>query len=163
MSTVTSTEKDNLSIDPDRDFDRFLRLTEPRLRLALMSTYGFEEGREATAEALAWAWEHRDRLVEINYPVRYLYRVGQSRVRRRKLRLPFARTVWAEPRIEPELMGALRQLSERQRVAVVLVHGYAWTLAEVAELLELKVPTVQTHLERGLSRLRSLLEVTPDA
>jgi DNA-directed RNA polymerase specialized sigma24 family protein len=163
MTAVTSIEEDNLSIDPDRDFDSFFRLTEPRLRLALMSAYGFEDGREATAEALAWAWEHRGRLAEIDYPVRFLYRVGQSHVRRRKLRLPFVRAVWTEPRVEPELMGALRQLSERQRVAVVLVHGYVWTLAEVAELLELKVPTVQTHLERGLSRLRSLLEVTPDA
>ncbi len=160
---MTSTEEDNLSIDPARNFDRFLRLTEPRLRLALTSTYSFEEGREATAEALAWAWEHRDRLGEIKCPVRYLYRVGQSHVRRRKLRMPFARAVWAEPRIEPELMGALRKLSERQRVAVVLVHGCAWPLAEVVELLELKVPTVQTHLERGLSRLRSLLEVTEPA
>jgi len=39
-------------------------------------------------------------------------------------------------------MNALRKLSQRQRVAVVLVHGYSWTLAEVAELLGLKVTTV---------------------
>ncbi len=160
---MTSTEEDNLSIDEDRDFDRFFHQTEPRLRRALMATYGFESGREATAEALAWAWEHRDRLDEISCPVRYLYRVGQSSVRRRKLRAPFARTEWSEPWVEPELMRALRRTSERQRVAVVLVHGYSWTLAEVADLLGVKVTTVQTHLERGLSRLRSLLEVIPDA
>lgn len=159
---MRSIEEDNLSIDADRDFDLFFQLTEPRLRRALTAAYGFEAGREATAEAFAWAWEHRDRLLEIDHPVRYLYRVGQSRVRRRKLRVPFGRTEWSEPWIEPELMSALRKISERQRVAVVLVHGYAWTLAEVAELLDIKVTTVQTHLERGLDRLRLLLEVTPN-
>jgi DNA-directed RNA polymerase specialized sigma24 family protein len=160
---VTSTEEHNLSIDVDQGFERFFQQTEPRLRRALMATYGFEAGREATADALSWAWEHRDRLDEISSPTRYLYRVGQSSLRRRKLRAPFARTEWSEPWIEPELAGALRGLPHRQRVAVVLVHAYGWTLAEVADLLGVKVTTVQTHLERGLSRLRSLLEVIPDA
>jgi DNA-directed RNA polymerase specialized sigma24 family protein len=41
---------------------------------------------------------------------------------------------------------------------VVLVHGYE-TLAEVAGLLGVSVSTVQTHLERGLARLRADLEV----
>jgi hypothetical protein len=54
---VRSTEEDNLSIEADRDFDLFFQLTEPRLRRALMAAYEFETGREATAEALAWAWE----------------------------------------------------------------------------------------------------------
>jgi len=128
-----------------------------------MATYGPEAGREATAEAFAWAWEHRDDLESLDYPVRYLYRVAQSRSRRRKVGVLQARNEWAEPWIEPDLMNALRKLSQRQRVAVVLVHGYSWTLAEVAELLGLKVTTVQTHLERGLARLRSHLEVVPDA
>jgi RNA polymerase sigma factor (sigma-70 family) len=55
----------------------------------------------------------------------------------------------------------LAQLSDRQRVAVVLVHGFGWTLREVAELTGTKITTVQNHLERGLARLRSGLEVTP--
>ncbi|MGH9171025.1 MAG: RNA polymerase sigma factor [Acidimicrobiales bacterium] len=152
-----------MSIDPASDFDNFFKSAEPRLRRALMAAYGIEAGREATAEAFAWAWEHQDRLAALDSPIGYLYRVGQSRARRRKLRVPFVRQQWSEPWVEPELSGALRKLSERQRTAVVLVHGYSWTLAEVGELLGLKVTTVQTHLDRGLARLRSLLEVTPDA
>ena len=54
----------------------------------------------------------------------------------------------------------LAQLSDRQRVAVVLVHGFGWTLREVAELTNTKVTTVQNHLERGLAQLRRGLEVT---
>jgi DNA-directed RNA polymerase specialized sigma24 family protein len=54
----------------------------------------------------------------------------------------------------------LAQLSDRQRVAVVLVHGFGWTIREVAELTNTRTTTVQNHLERGLARLRSGLEVT---
>jgi RNA polymerase sigma factor (sigma-70 family) len=50
-------------------------------------------------------------------------------------------------------------LSEQQRTAVVLVHAYGWTLREVAELHGITVSTVQTHLERGLFKLRMALEV----
>jgi RNA polymerase sigma factor (sigma-70 family) len=66
-------------------------------------------------------------------------------------------------RFEPGLPVALAALSEAQRVAVVLVHGYGWTLREVADLTAVTVSTVQSHAERGLSKLRSALEVTDDA
>ncbi len=140
-------------------FQEFFEATEPALRRALVAAYGPDAGREAAAEALAWAWEHRDRLATLDHPLRYLYRVGQSRARRRRVRIPFVRAEWREPWVEPQLATAVRGLSERQRVAVVLVHAYGWTLAEVAGLLGVGVSTVQTHLERGLDRLREQLEV----
>jgi len=40
------------------EFEGFVRESEPRLRRALVAAYGFEEGRDATAEALAYGWEH---------------------------------------------------------------------------------------------------------
>jgi DNA-directed RNA polymerase specialized sigma24 family protein len=98
-------------------------------------------------------------------PLGYLYRVGQSRTRPRKApRLD----VWTVPaavehRFEPGLVAAVAALSEPQRVAVVLVHGYAWTLREVAELTGVTVSTVQTHVERALAKLRVALEVADDA
>lgn len=136
---------------------------EPKLRLALMAAYGPERGREATAEALAWAWEHRDGLEAIANPVAYLFRVGQSRTRLRRMPVLHGRPQYSEPWVEPLLPAALGRLSERQRVAVVLVHGYGWALAEVADLLGIQVTTVQNHLERGLGRLRSSLEAASDA
>lgn len=63
----------------------------------------------------------------------------------------------AEHGFEPGLPKALAALSQRQRLAVVLVHGYDYTLREVAELMGIKPTTVQIHLDRGLLRLRSLL------
>jgi RNA polymerase sigma factor (sigma-70 family) len=60
--------------------------------------------------------------------------------------------------VEPALVPALKSLSARQRTAVVLVHGFGWTIREVAELTGTKVTTVQNHLERGLAKLRRALE-----
>lgn len=154
---MTATEPPGLT--DETAFERFFNTVEAPLRRALTAAYGTDAGREATAEALAWAWEHRDRLDALDRPVAYLYRVAQSRYRRRRPGTPFARQEWREPWVEPQLAGALRRLSERQRVAVVLIHGYSWTHAEVADLLGVGMSTVQTHLERGLDRLRHDMEV----
>ncbi len=100
-------------------------------------------------------------------PIGYLYRVGQTRTRPRKtpaaLRWDPASDASGEPLVEPGLLAAVSSLSEAQRVAVVLVHGYEWTLREVAELTEVTVSTVQTHVERALAKLRAALEVVDDA
>jgi DNA-directed RNA polymerase specialized sigma24 family protein len=159
---ATIPEGDEAAEGPLWSFDVFVARVEPRLRRALMAAYGPERGREATAEALAWAWEHQERMAGLSEPVGYLYRVGQSRSRRRRFGIPFVRDDWSDPVVEPELIGALGRLSERQRVAVVLVHGYGWTLVEVAALLGIGATTVQNHVERGLDRLRGLLEVSDE-
>jgi DNA-directed RNA polymerase specialized sigma24 family protein len=144
-------------------FDAFFAEYEPQVRRALVAAYGVERGREAAAEAFAWAWEHRDSLSGIDRPVGYLFRVGQSKSRPRRLRRLYDRPLWPDVLVEPELATGLARLSERQRVSVVLVHGFDWTLSEVADLLNLKVSSVNTHLTRGLKKLRSQLEDRSDA
>lgn len=143
-------------------FAEFVRETEPRLRIALAAAVGQQRGADATAEALAYAWEHWHRIEAMDNPCGYLYRVGRSTVTwSRRLRLPLVPAAVAA-RVEPGLPAALASLSDRQRVAVVLIHGYDWTAREVAELLDLEVPTVATHLRRGLAKLRHELKVTDD-
>jgi DNA-directed RNA polymerase specialized sigma24 family protein len=140
-------------------FEAFFRESEPRLRRALVAAYGPEDGRDAAAEALAYAWEHWERLQDVANLPGYLFRVAQSRRRRR--RPPVLRDTpgWAEHRFEPGLPGALAALSQRQRLAVVLVHGYGCTLREVSELTGIRPTTVQNHAARGLARLRAKLGV----
>ena len=142
-------------------FERFVAEAGPRLGRALAALYGFEDGRDATAEALAYAWENWDRLQHITNLPGYLFRVGQTRGRRR--RQPAAALFdigeRGEYSFEPGLPKALAALTQRQRLAVVLVHGNGYTLREVAELTAIRPTTVQNHLGRGLSRLRSLLGV----
>ncbi len=143
--------------DLTKEFEDFFLKVEPPLRHALVARYGPDGGREAAAHALAWAWEHRETALNLEQPVAYLYRVGRSGMGRRKRPLLWSRDTSHEPWIEPGLDRALRTLSVRQRVAVVLVYGYDWTTPEVANLLHVRPTTVQSHLERGLRRLRSQL------
>lgn len=137
-------------------FSEFVRDLEPRLRRALCVALGRDAGQEATAEALAYGWEHWDRVREMTNPSGYLYRVGRNGVRHRRRKrpplppLPEGKLPW----IEPKLPEALGRLTEPQRVSVMLVHGFGWTYVEVSEYLHVSKSTVQTHLERGMARLR---------
>ena len=65
-----------------------------------------------------------------------------------------------EPWIEPKLPVALERLSVKQRTAVVLVHCFGWSLSEAADLTGVGKSTLQTHLDRGMARLRAELEVS---
>lgn len=143
-------------------FERFARDHGARLRAGLVAAYGPEAGGEAAAEAIAYGFEHWERLAQMDNPVGYLYRVGQSAARRHR-RPMFVVPPTAAPRLpefEPALVPALAALSEHQRAAVLLVHAFDWTQTEAAELLGVSLSTLRTHLRRGLDHLRSHLEVS---
>ena len=144
-------------------FDEFVERVEPRLREALTATIGSEAGRDATADALAYGWEHWSRVSRLENPAGYLYAVGRNNQRRRYRRrrrvlMPVdpERTPW----VEPELPAALAALPDQQRIVVVLLHCFEWTMSEVADLLGVSKSTVQSHAERGIARLRSRMGVT---
>jgi RNA polymerase sigma factor (sigma-70 family) len=152
--------------DSDSDtseFDAFVHRVEPRLRQALVATYGPVDGREATVDALSWAWEHWDRLSEIDNHPAYLYRVGQSAVRNFGSKsVPWHLNDAVEsrrPNFDPGLLPALDRLSPQQRTIVLLVHAHGWSQADVARLLEINPSTVREHLARAMNRLRGELEV----
>jgi DNA-directed RNA polymerase specialized sigma24 family protein len=145
--------------EDEMGFGAFVAQVEPRLRRGLMASYGSDRGREATADALAVAWERWDQVRQMANPVGYLYRVGQSSTRSRKQPNLFYRPENTEVWVEPGLPKALADLSERQRVVVYLVHAYGFPVHDVADLLELRESSVRTHLRRGLSSLRRSLKV----
>ncbi len=140
---------------------RFAREVEPGLRIALVAAHGADRGLEATNDALTYAWQHWGRVSRLDNPAGYLYRVAQRKARRRRLtpraeaEAPDIRYPW----IEPRLSEALAALSPRQRQVVVLVESYQLTFRETADLLGVSVSSVQTHLDRGLERLRLVLGV----
>ncbi len=149
----------------EAEFTAFVQECEPRLSFALAAAYGPDVGREATADALMYAWEHWERVSVMSNTVGYLYRVGQTKAKRHRRRslvcppVAAGRELWVEPHLPEVLMS----LPERQRVVVVLVHGFDWTQREVAELLGVSRTTVERHLDRGMRKLRSGLEVPSDA
>lgn len=145
-------------------FVEFARMAEPKLRYALVAGHGALRGREAAEDALVHGWRHWNRVQGMANPVGYLYRVGQRAARRRRL-VPRPDPIIPEDRppwVEPKLSEALAQLSPRQREVVVLVDAFEWTQREVADLLGIRLSSVQTHLERGLARLRTALGVSGD-
>ena len=141
-------------------FAEFVGEVEPRLHAALLGPLGLENAREATAEALAWAWEHWLRFEKMDNPAGYLYRVARTKARkltpRRVPTMPAAPTA-EMPWVEPGLPDALAALSERQRTVVLLVHCFGWSQAETDEILGIEHGSVQKHSERGLTRLRLAL------
>jgi RNA polymerase sigma factor (sigma-70 family) len=143
------------------EFTALVNECELRLRRALVAAVGVELAVESLAEGLAYAWEHWERVRTMQNRAGYIYRVARNHARRQRRLAMFPPVSVDElPRVEPRLNEALTGLSERQRVAVVLIHGLGWTQREVAELLGIKISSVRNHLRRGLDRLRRQLKVT---
>lgn len=145
-------------------FNSFVRVEGLRLRRAMSARYGIDVGCDATNAALGFAWERWDQVSAMDNPAGYLYRVAQTKARRdlargRPLRLPPEHPHLSDGHegLDDDLAAALRNLSESQRLSVLLVHAYGWTPAEVASMSGSSPSTVRSHLRRGLRRLRSLL------
>jgi DNA-directed RNA polymerase specialized sigma24 family protein len=146
------------------DFDSFFRAFEPILSRALASAFGFNVGRDAAAEALGYAWRNWTRVSTMANPRGYVYRVGArwaARQRRPRVGALFAPADQSDGRFEPGLGAALSTLSLRQRQIVVLVAGFGLSQLEAAQLIGLSRSSVQNHLERGMTKLRTSLGV-PD-
>lgn len=150
---------DRLRVD---SFTEFVGTAEPRLRRALTAAYGSQAGRDACADALAYAWKNWDRIQAMANPIGYLYRVGSSVARKpqqKVIRGDFDPVVEHLPWIEPGLGAALASLTDTQRAIVALVHAWDFSLGEVADLLGVAKSTVQTHEVRAMETLRRKLGV----
>lgn len=145
------------------EFDAWASDAEPLLRRAFAGTLGPDRAGDAVAEALAFAWEHWDRVCGMDNSVGYVYRVGRSRTRDRGTPSLPAPSQVGLPDIEPGLVPALLQLPENQRVAVWLVHACGWRHSEVGDAMGVSPSTVSTHVARAIESLRRDLEVTTDA
>jgi RNA polymerase sigma factor (sigma-70 family) len=142
---------------------------EPKLRQAFIARYGSDIGEQAVAAAMAWAWEHKDRLAGVTAMRAYLFRVGQSSLRRS--------WVWASRNsatFPPEVANGnttsiedaldlgdlLRKLPQKQRTCVLLIYAHGWPYRDVAELLDISVDAVNNHTHRGMTTLRKLTKNT---
>ncbi len=150
---------------PRAEFTAFVNEVQDRVRYALVARYGPDHGLEAAAEAFTYAWEHWDRVGAMENPAGYVYRTAQRIARRRvrPLRVGLPPVPDDTPWVEPGLPDALAGLTDRQRVVVVLIHGFGFAQREAAELLGVSAGSVQRHLERGLGKLRKSLGVEIDA
>lgn len=147
-------------VDDERvAFESFAASVRPRLIRALVPVRGVDGAADAAAEALAYGWEHWGDLRTKDNPAGYLYRVAQSRSRRRRQPdLPPPVDIGL-PEVEPQLIPALLVLPVTQRTAVWLVHACGWSYAEAADAMDMSTSAVGTHLSRGMASLRKQLGV----
>ena len=138
---------------------------QPKLRQALIARHGLDLGEQAVAAAMAWAWEHQDRLVGVTGMRAYLFRVAQSSMRRswvwsKRNSATFPpESAAAETGLIDEaldLADLLRKLPQKQRTCVLLIYAHGWPYRDVAELLGISVDAVNNHTHRGMAALRKL-------
>lgn len=152
---MTSVERD-VGGSEVRDFEDFAATEGLHLRRALLARWGAELGADLHAEVMAKAFVDWARVGAMANPTGYLYVVARSERRRylRWQRPPRFRAPVDPPPSDPDLFLSLGALTDEQRVAVLLVHGYGATYQEVADVLGIPVTGVTNHLTRGLARLR---------
>lgn len=148
-------------------FDLFVATTGEQVRRALVSFYGVEVGVEAAAEAMAVAWQRWDEIEAMENPGGFLFRVGQSaarphvRWRRRSSEFPMADpSAVSDHAAVVDLLHAMRRLPAMQRACVLLVKSYGFSYREAGDILGVTEVAVTNHVHRGLTRLRSIMEVT---
>jgi hypothetical protein len=136
-------------------FRRFVLEVEPRLRQALVALYGPARGREATIEALSWAWDHKYLPAHPDDPevLRHLFLVAQRRSARLDEPSIFDQPTRQDSAIEPDLLAILGLLPRRDRVALLLREGAGWDEDETDDLLEGRFGR---HLGNGRARARNL-------
>ena len=149
----------SLPVPRSAEFEAFVDSDGCRLRRALVARFGVDVGNEVTNDALAHAWSQWATVGVMSNRVGYLYRVGQSAARRywrwrRGVVLAEVDDRGELDRYDDGLFDALGGLNHEQRVAVLLVHGYGYSYADVADVLGVSVAAVTNHVHRGLGSLR---------
>lgn len=111
------------------------------------------------AEAFARAIQHEARIRDpLAYLYRVAFRVATAELKRERRQGPLVdRPVRQTPAELEDLMRALRELSPKQRAAVILRYEADLPTHEVARRLGMSTATVRVHIHRGRAKLRSLL------
>jgi RNA polymerase sigma-70 factor (ECF subfamily) len=152
----------------ERDFTAFYDATWSRtVACAYAMTGELGAAEDLAQEAYCRAWPRWKALKEYDDPGAWVRQVATrlavSRWRRTRTALSFlAKQRAPEPTAPPSettmlLVGALRQLPESQRRAVVLHHLAELPVAEVARLEHCPEGTVKARLSRGRAALAVLL------
>jgi len=150
-------------VDNRADVSALLDDARPRLERALVARFGIDDGLDAAAEALAYGVEHWPKLSTMTNPIGYLYRVGDTAGQRLRRRWNRVAALVEEPQsvdqpLDVDLQRALLKLKPEHRVAVVLVYAHGYSYAEAADVLDVPLTTITNYLNRGLARLRTVVE-----
>ena len=129
---------------------------------------------EVVSDALGIAFEHWDRIVDLEYPYAYVRKIVLNEYlswRRRSARTAVRSQLpehadtdssiadHAEATTDRQLLAdELRRLPHKQRAAIVLRYFEGLPFSEIAEILGSGENAVRSNISRGLGRLRVQLE-----
>jgi RNA polymerase sigma-70 factor (ECF subfamily) len=149
------------------DFAAWVRPYWSDMQLLARRLCGPDAGEDAVQEALAAAWRKRAQFdPHRGTPRSWLLAVvaDQAHKQRRRLRVSAPMVdedLRAVPDIQSEvsmdLSVVLRQLTERQRLAVSLFYYLDISVAEIAQVMGCSIGTVKSTLSDARQRLRVLL------
>lgn len=146
-------------------FDDFYVSSASRVRKTLSVILGDADlAGEATDEAMTRAYVRWNRVSRFENPAGWVYRVGlnwaKRQIRRRSYDIPplALPTTTGEPATpDPGLWKALDRLSTDHRTVVVLRYSEDWSVAQIADALDIPTGTVKSRLNRALNQLREEL------
>jgi RNA polymerase sigma-70 factor, ECF subfamily len=170
--------RDELSPLIGESAEAFGELVEPHRRELLVHCYrmlgSIDDAEDAVQDALARAWDRRSTFQRAVSFRAWLYRIATNTCldtldrRKRSLQshvslsvVPIPDDVLDEPSAGPEarydshesislaFLTALQVLPPRQRAVLILRDVLSWRAAEVAELIDLTVPAVNSALHRA--------------
>lgn len=144
--------------------DLFEREHAQLYRAMYLITGSPQESEELMQDAFLRVWERWDRVRDMENPAAYLCRVAVNgaRSRGRRMALAAKRTLALTPTGDPfeaadlrdELLRALKTLTARQRIALVLTDFLDLSSEEAAEMLGVTAGTVRALASHGRSALR---------
>jgi RNA polymerase sigma-70 factor (ECF subfamily) len=147
------------------DFEGWYRATHRGVVASLVTlTRDADVAREAADEAFAAALSRWEIVRAMRSPTGWVFQVALNRLRRikrraaleeRLLRRHSARTPDSIP--HPEVWTAVRQLPERQRIAIVLRYVADLPETDIAEAMGVRRGTVSSTLADARRRLAELL------
>lgn len=151
-----------------RTFEDFYRLRRDSIARTLAVTINNSSlASDAVDEAMLRAYQRWRQVREMNNPDGWVYRVGlnyaRDRLRKRKReRLQDVPEVGIDPTPlgDPVVAKAIEELPMSYRAVVVLRYYADWSLADIAEALEVPLGTVKSRLNRAHTNLKNALEVS---
>ena len=142
-------------------FEDSFRELHPRLWRGLLAfTASAELASEAEAEAFAQALAHKGQIRDLNAWIwASAYRIARGLLteQRRQESAVFPSSIPAEDVYLVELMSLLSELSEQQRMVVILRYVGGYRPGEVAQVLGTSPETVRVQLHRAHEVLRKIV------
>lgn len=151
-------------------FESFLRDGYDRLLGALyLATGNLDEARDLTQEAYLRVWERWDRIRAMDDPEGYLFRTAMNlwRSKLRRATVAARRVLHGRSSVDPfpgaddrdAVVRALRTLTPRQRMALVLTELLDYPSDEAARVMTVTPSTVRALATQGRAALRDRQEL----